>query len=169
MGPGGATPVYALTTVCGVPLDLAWIDDAPPELPLALREVLGVPVRLLAEFPRPTTLTLRVAPLDPELLVVWTTSADRYRLEVAAGRPVFSPIEYELVAALAEAAGAAAAEDWRRWCATKARSPRWRVTDEVKEQPPARGWGWPLRRVLAELGTELVQVEVDDEVLGRVA
>ncbi len=127
----------------------------------ALDEVLGLPVRLLAEMPAASTLSVRVAGVGDVLL---TASRARAQRAAQAGEVCLTPLEYEsLAVALADGActRARALEELR----AKAHPLGHRITLARLLHPVVRpdgdGARWTFGQLLEALGAELVGVHVE--------
>lgn len=135
-----------------------------PALPVPVQEILGLPVRQLAELPIPSTLTLRIAGFSRPVVV--TVSGRRHRTLTADGWAVFAPGELSLLVAALEAQRALPA-DVLEWCKKKLEIPGgWRLTSEAafgRGVPSSTASGWTFGRLLDELAGRIVAIELELE------
>lgn len=136
------------------------VPPAAPLLPLAVREVGLLPPCWLAELPAPTTLSC----VARETAFLATTSAARYRAARDAQLIVLTGRELGALAIGAES-GRASHEALTTWLARKLEDPSWRLDAAtalggVEADLPATRW--PLARVAAHWGIQIIAVEVED-------
>lgn len=141
---------------------------APDELdvPTAVREVLGYPLRLLSGLPLPSTLLCRRegAP-GAWQLVVLTTSRTAYVAARERGVAAFVGGEFELLALSTEHDRAPPVEV-SKWLDRKVADPDWRLAGgsaigQLAERPRSRGW--TVAAVLRALDMQLLAVSTGDE------
>lgn len=130
----------------------------------AIVEVLGLPVRRLAELPLPTTLTACVVGLEVALHLT-TSRAAATALE-RTGALHLTPLEYEgLAVALAD--GRLTRDDALRLLRAKADGRTGRLTHARLLGPVTRpdggGAAWTFAELLEALGGDLVDVAIEGE------
>lgn len=129
---------------CGQPAQAA-------ECSIAVREVLGLPIRLLREMPLPTTLVCSFAHEDGCVLLATASPAS---VPGDPPAPVFVGPEVDALALAAEHGRAT----MRAWCAKK---PAWRLTSVEaigKLGHRVDPLGWTTEQVLWALGLRLDEV-----------
>src|SRR5262245_56287591 len=128
-----------------------------PALPLAMREVLSLPARLISELPRPTTLLLS----DGTLI---TTSKPVYESARRVRDVVFMGIELRALALAADHERASPAV-WQMWRARKVDDSAWKLTaaHALGGAGSPEPKGTTLARVLRCYGLELFDVSTDNE------
>jgi hypothetical protein len=139
----------------------------PAEAPLAVREVLGFPARLLFELPLATTLLCSCGDGDAHgggRLVV-TASGASSLAQAAVQAPAFVGREWFALTLAAERERASSAV-LAEWCARKVAEPAWRLT--VGEAlgglaGVAKELHWSVGQVLRAFGVRLDDVLVTEE------
>jgi hypothetical protein len=128
-----------------------------PALPLAMREVLSLPARLISELPRATTLLLS----DGTLI---TTSKAVYEAARKVRDVVFMGIELRALALAADHERASPAV-WKLWRARKADDSAWKLSaaHALGGAGSPEPKGSTLARVLRCYGVELFDVSIDNE------
>ena len=135
------------------------VDSVPGSLPLAVREVLGLPIRLLRAMPLPTTLVCSFAH-GGGCVVLATVPPPSVPGDPPA--PVFVGPELDALALAAEH-GRAYAATLRGWCEKRAKMPDWRLTSLEalgKLGHPTPPLGWTTAQVLRALGLQLDEVRL---------
>lgn len=145
------------------------------EVPTAVAEVLGFPLRQLEPLARltcvPFTLVCEVVTTSKlklyGQLVVVTTSRDAHNVARAKGLPIFLGGELPLIALAVEHDRASHAQ-MAMWLERKLAEPRWRVDEAVtRDLGDVAGTlepqNWPTGRVLHELGLRLLAVGTGSE------
>lgn len=137
---------------------------------IAVVEVLGLPVRHLADLPRPTTLTARVRGLD--VAVHLTTSRAAAAALERAGQLHLTPLEYEALA-VALADGRVTRDQAVGLLRAKLAGRVGRLTRDrllgLVRHPDGGGDAWTFGQLLEALGGALVGVAIEGEAEGSAA
>ena len=155
--PRRAEPLADLTGLSTPPS--GHVDSVPGSLLLAVREVLGFPIRLLRDLPLATTLVCSFAH-EGGCVVLATVSPPSVPGDPPA--PVFVGPEVDALALAAEH-GRAYAATLRSWCTKRLEKPDWRLTSLEalgRLGHPTPPLGWTTEQVLRALGLRLDEVRL---------